>query len=220
MDEEFWKVRRCMLEPVSEIFEAAVLLSAAADLHAAGQKDGARNALRAADIPGILDWCEELWGGRGGLDAYRRSPVHRFRDVPGLPAGEVLDGPNIPAGVQRAVLDRDGWFCRFCGIPVIWQRAQKAMRDAYPETVRWGARNVEKHTAFQAMDLDFDHIVPRSRGGRNTPDNLVVSCAPCNCGRGNWMLEEVGVMDPRSAPESARSIPPALSKWDGLTRIL
>ncbi|WP_419906211.1 HNH endonuclease [Hoeflea sp.] len=118
------------------------------------------------------------------------------------------------------MLDRDGYFCRFCGIPVVWQKAQKAMRDAYPETIRWGARNIEKHTAFQAMDLDFDHIVPRSRGGRNTPDNLVVSCAPCNCGRGNWMLEEVGVMDPRSALADVRVIPPALSKWDGLTRIL
>ncbi|MDE0344396.1 MAG: HNH endonuclease [Boseongicola sp.] len=220
MDEEFWKVRRCMLEPVSEIFEAAVLLGAAADFHAAGLVDDARKALRAADVPEILDWCEELWGGRGSLDAYRRSPVHRFRDVPGLPASEVLDDPNIPVGIQREVLDRDGYFCRFCGIPVIWQKAQKAMRDAYPDTVRWGARNVEKHTAFQAMDLDFDHIVPRSRGGRNTPENLVVSCAPCNCGRGNWMLEEVGVMDPRSAPANPRSIPPALSNWDGLTRVL
>ncbi len=34
------------------------------------------------------------------------------------------------------------------------------------------------------------------------------------------MLEEVGVMDPRSALADVRVIPPALSKWDGLTRIL
>ncbi len=94
MDEEYWKARRCMLEPVPEIFEAAVLLGAAADFHADGKEDDARNALRAADLPAILDWCEQLWGGRGSLDAYRRSPVHRFRDVPDLPAKEVLDGPT------------------------------------------------------------------------------------------------------------------------------
>ena len=220
MDAEFWNARRCMLEPVPEIFEAAVLLGAAADFHAAGSEDEAGKALRQADIPAILDWCEQLWGGRGSLDAFRRSPVHRFRDVSDIPAREVLDGPGIPAAVQRKVLERDGYFCRFCGIPVIWQKAQKAMRDAYPDSVRWGARNVDKHTAFQAMDLDFDHIVPRSRGGRNSAENLVVSCAPCNCGRGNWTLEEVGVMDPRSAPTDACATPPALSQWDGLTRIL
>ncbi|MYA87704.1 MAG: hypothetical protein F4X97_04505 [Boseongicola sp. SB0662_bin_57] len=220
MDEEFWKVRRCMLEPASEIFEAAVFLDAAADFHAAGLKGDARKALRAADIPAILDWCEQLLGGRGSLDAYRRSPVHRFRDVPGLPASKVLDGPVIPASVQRVVLDRDGCFCRFCGIPVIRPEARKIMRDAYPETVERGAGNLERHAAFQAMALDFGHIVPRSRGGRNTPDNLVVSCAPCKSGRGNWTLEEVGVADPRSTPASARPVPPALRKWDGLARIL
>ena len=171
----------------------------------------------AADFPEILDWCEELWGGCGNFDTYRRSPVHRSRDVPNFPGRRILDGPYIPAGVQREVLDRDGYFCRYCGIPVI---LQKAMRDAYPETARWGAGNVEKHTAFQALDIDFDHIISRSRGGRNTPENLVVSCAPCNCGRNNFTLEEVGVTDPRTIQAGAHEIPPELSKWGGLTRIL
>ena len=131
-----------------------------------------------------------------------------------------MDSGYIPAGVQRTVIDRDGYHCRFCGIPVIWQRAQRAMRDAYPETIRCGGRNVEKHTAFQTLALDFDHIIPRSRGGRNTLEDLVVSCAPCNCGRGNWMLEEVGVMEPRSTQTDVRAISPAFSEWDGLTRVL
>ncbi len=67
MDEKFWKVRRCMLEPVPEIFDAAKLLSAAADFHVAGNENDARDALMAADRPAIPDWCEQLWGGRGGL---------------------------------------------------------------------------------------------------------------------------------------------------------
>ena len=29
-------------------------------------------------------------------------------------------------------------------------------------------------------DLTFDHVVPRSRGGRTTWDNVVTACAPCN----------------------------------------
>ena len=30
----------------------------------------------------------------------------------------------------------------------------------------------------------FEHIVPRSRGGTNTPDNLAVACSACNQSRG------------------------------------
>lgn len=29
--------------------------------------------------------------------------------------------------------------------------------------------------------LTIDHIVPQSRGGRSTPNNIVACCANCNC---------------------------------------
>lgn len=35
-----------------------------------------------------------------------------------------------------------------------------------------------------------DHIKPRSRGGKNSPRNLVVACKACNCSKGNRTVDE------------------------------
>ena len=37
--------------------------------------------------------------------------------------------------------------------------------------------------------LHIDHIVPVSRGGKSTMDNLQTLCENCNCGKGNKYLE-------------------------------
>jgi 5-methylcytosine-specific restriction endonuclease McrA len=34
-------------------------------------------------------------------------------------------------------------------------------------------------------DLTFDHLVPRSRGGHTTWNNVVAACSPCNLRKGN-----------------------------------
>ena len=34
-------------------------------------------------------------------------------------------------------------------------------------------------------DLTFDHILPRSRGGHTTWDNVVAACSPCNLHKGD-----------------------------------
>lgn len=33
-------------------------------------------------------------------------------------------------------------------------------------------------------DFDIDHVLPRSRGGLNTPENLVTACRTCNRSKG------------------------------------
>lgn len=42
-------------------------------------------------------------------------------------------------------------------------------------------------------DLTLDHIVPRSRGGQSTWENLVACCHTCNGRKGNRLLKEVGM---------------------------
>ena len=41
--------------------------------------------------------------------------------------------------------------------------------------------------------LTLDHVVPRSRGGDSTWENVVTSCAPCNLRKGDRLLEEAGL---------------------------
>ena len=48
-------------------------------------------------------------------------------------------------------------------------------------------------------DLTFDHIIPRSRGGRTTWENIVTACAPCNLTKGGRTPVEAH-MQPRRHP--------------------
>jgi 5-methylcytosine-specific restriction endonuclease McrA len=45
----------------------------------------------------------------------------------------------------------------------------------------------------RSRDLTLDHIIPRSRGGQSTWENLVASCKVCNGKKGNRLLKEVNM---------------------------
>lgn len=40
-------------------------------------------------------------------------------------------------------------------------------------------------------DLTFDHVTPRSRGGRTTWENVVAACSPCNLRKGGRLPREI-----------------------------
>jgi 5-methylcytosine-specific restriction endonuclease McrA len=42
-------------------------------------------------------------------------------------------------------------------------------------------------------DLNLDHVVPRSRGGATTWENVVCSCVPCNLRKGGRTPQEAGM---------------------------
>ncbi|MGB0507832.1 MAG: HNH endonuclease [Pikeienuella sp.] len=39
-------------------------------------------------------------------------------------------------------------------------------------------------------EMTFDHVVPRSKGGRTTWMNVVACCSPCNLAKGNKLLKQ------------------------------
>ena len=48
-------------------------------------------------------------------------------------------------------------------------------------------------SAFSASELTLDHVLPRSRGGRSTWENLVACCYTCNNHKGDRTPEEAGL---------------------------
>ncbi len=68
-----------------------------------------------------------------------------------------------------------------------------------PQVVRFSRRNVyirDDHRCqycgeyFAAADLTLDHVVPRSRGGGHTWDNVVAACRPCNVHKADRLLPD------------------------------
>ena len=68
-----------------------------------------------------------------------------------------------PAFTRFNVFLRDRFQCQYCGVTRV------------------------------ANDLTFDHVVPRSRGGRTTWENVVTACAPCNLTKGGKLPHHVGM---------------------------
>lgn len=60
---------------------------------------------------------------------------------------------QISKALRFEILTRDGYRCRYCG--------------ASPQTTV----------------LHIDHVLPRSKGGRDDASNLVTACADCNLGK-------------------------------------
>ena len=52
-------------------------------------------------------------------------------------------------------------------------------------------------------DLTFDHVIPRSRGGRTSWENIVTACAPCNLRKGGRTPKEAQMPPARPARRPA-----------------
>src|SRR5690349_19811162 len=109
------ELRTRLRDPVVEIFEAAVYLDAAVSAHLAGKHARANELIRLADMPAITHWSESLWGAGGPWT--RPLPIEN--PLPFIPQRR-RSATRMPAVEDtRALLARDGFRCRFCGIPLI-----------------------------------------------------------------------------------------------------
>ena len=86
---------------------------------------------------------------------------------------------------RRTILARDMYTCQYCGV-------QSAKGQ-----------------------LTLDHVVPRSRGGKDSWDNVVAACIPCNQRKRDRRPEEAGMtlLERPSAPRYAAVV--LLGKMQG-----
>lgn len=59
--------------------------------------------------------------------------------------------------------------------------------------------------------LTLDHVIPRSKGGQHTWNNVVAACARCNCRKGDRLPHEANMI-PRQKPKAP--VHPAISFSD------
>jgi 5-methylcytosine-specific restriction endonuclease McrA len=82
---------------------------------------------------------------------------------------------------------------------------------------RYEARKITRRALFARDDyrcqycgagnrLTVDHVVPRSRGGRSSWDNVVTSCAPCNSRKGDSLPNEIAMFPKRSPRAPSPSV--------------
>jgi 5-methylcytosine-specific restriction endonuclease McrA len=76
---------------------------------------------------------------------------------------EYVPMARSPAFTRFNVFLRDRWQCQYCA------------------------------DTFKTHELTFDHVIPRSRGGRTNWENIVAACQKCNTQKGNHMPHEVSM---------------------------
>ncbi len=115
-----------------------------------------------------------------------RSPNFEMRLPSVISLKEYVPSARRPAFTRFNVFLRDRFCCQYCGTP------------------------------FPTHELTFDHVIPRSRGGRTLWTNVVTACSSCNLAKGSFTPRECD-MHPLTEPfqptafqlqENGRAFPP------------
>tara|TARA_R100000008_G_C3523451_1_gene135273 strand:- start:145 stop:669 length:525 start_codon:yes stop_codon:yes gene_type:complete len=67
---------------------------------------------------------------------------------------------------------------------------------------------------FSTSELTLDHVIPKSRGGRNTWENLVVACKKCNQKKGADIPREAGMYPIRKPTKPKLSVLRSVSPYE------
>jgi 5-methylcytosine-specific restriction endonuclease McrA len=109
-------------------------------------------------------------------------------------------------------------------LPAVIRMHKKVHADRY--RIRFSRINVFMRDGFRCMycgqqhrsdDLTFDHVVPRSQGGRTEWENILSACERCNTQKGSRTPQEARMV-PLRPPFKPKSLPMRAPRMD-LARI-
>lgn len=88
-------------------------------------------------------------------DILLRSPTFEYRPPSVVALKNYVKAPRKVVFNRMNIFLRDDFTCQYCG------------------------------KKFRSNDLTFDHVVPRSKGGKTCYTNIVSACVPCNAKKGS-----------------------------------
>ena len=96
-------------------------------------------------------------------DEVVRSPGFSMKIPSVISLKQYIKNQKSPVFTRFNVFLRDRFSCQYCGL------------------------------TKQSHDLTFDHVIPRSLGGKTNWSNVVAACRPCNYKKGNKQSKEINM---------------------------
>lgn len=127
-----------------------------------------------------------LYGDRARVvtDDYSTYDFHSWRELSEvMDQGQMIRTPSCRIAVPEVIILNN--FHRIPPRQIKFSRRNIYLRDHH--TCQYCGRLPAKD------ELTIDHVVPRSRGGKTTWENVVLACMKCNTRKGNKLLADSGM---------------------------
>src|SRR5262250_3794275 len=117
------------------------------------------------------------------LPDYTTYEFENWCDIPVQPQDEVVLTPSMAIRIPRVIALKD--FDRLPRQEVKFSRHNIYLRD--------GTRCQYCGHKFPSSELSLDHVIPLSRGGHSSWENVVCACLGCNVKKGNRTPQEASM---------------------------
>ena len=104
---------------------------------------------------------------------------------------------------------RDGFIDRYSGEKLIFPGLIKIMTIEFPHIFKYHRnwKMSETHMIYWELFPTIDHLIPVTRGGKDSEENWITTSMIRNSAKSNWTIEEIGW----KLHDEGR-----LNEWDGL----